>query len=358
MGNTVDYLANVPASTSAIPEGCLTSMEEAMYVVEATEWELQEMMESVTSVDESGEVVLTEGFAEIKDKAVAVLQSLGAKIKEFFSKVAAWFKKQTAKAKEFFTRVGDQIAQASNSKRIEKLAKFTGKISPEIVAAAGRSDTKLGKVYSFEGVDALDSNDVIGAYSQAVDRAMFTGAFAAKYDDRSAVEEKAQILEKMAGVFKIEGSVGDVSTLKGKIKEKLRGKQVEADTKLGDVKNIIDIVLYDETARTIKKEYNASRKSINEAINQIKKDKNEFHKDNKTASTNGFSIAIRVLIYSREVMQYANGAIMDVCKQRYNAYLALLHRVYNVGAAQLRKEEKDKPTTESVQFDMMDAFDF
>lgn len=338
-----DELSGIQAM-DVIPEGCLSFMEAANYVIESTDWDFQDMLEEcgVDSEDMLEEAVLNESLGDVKDKVVNTVQDLWAKIKAFFAKVVQWFKDRAQQAKDTFAKVKTEIQGKMDQKAAEKRQAFVDKVTDSKLVdalhkAKDADKIKLGK-YRVYGIDktvrfnALDSilNDSLGMeYEPAIKKfcdALVPGA-----------ESPSQIRSILVSNAKV-GSETD-----------LTGENITSS----HVKEMADVVLNGKSDRTIKEHYNAFRNACKKAITNLKKENKKLSKDDRASSHDIYTKG-RLYTGAINLAYSASSATMDLLRQRYNEYVAILRRVLAQGNRQIRKQKSS--TNESADFSMMSMY--
>ena len=310
---------------NVIPEGCIDFTESAKYVINSIEEDLVNLFESVNdeAVDESTEAV-NEAEVKAENKFVEFFKSLWARIKKFFENLVGWFKEQGKKAKQAMDDVIDKINQKIADAKEKQRIKFTGKLDPVVEFIP--KDAKLGKIHTFPGVG--DS-----AYLKEVD------SIVSKLQHSQGDELTGTInaLPKMiAGE-----SATTVAEMKKKLRETYTGDEIavtgENFPTLYANNRMAFIVFQEGTNKQIKKAYNKERKTIQDAINEVKKQKKEFSDPHKEV----FAPRINALTKAIQTAHAAVGVECSVAQQRFREYLFVLLAAWRSGASAKAKKERE-----------------
>jgi hypothetical protein len=261
----MDELKNIKSDISFIPEGCLDYVEESTYIVAAIDEEFDYLMESCglsetntpagesapedkeadenVATSESAEVVTEAEKINIKEKLVSALQFVWRSIKGAFDKVVEWIKDRVAEA--------NQKGLAAALKRWDK--------------ATFKSDKMLGK---YHVAAHIADTTYLGAL-----KTLIVGSSNRAYGD-DPVNMPTNILKAMNVDGVSDGT--NVSTMRAKLKEHFLGKDDEKNyitvtgANVGSVKADIERILKGDQLNAVKKVYNETRKSVNEAITAVK----------------------------------------------------------------------------------------
>lgn len=350
---TNDILTGIPVAEGVIPESVENFSEAAMYVIENTENEFNDLLDEMGMLDENG--VLTESaeeealdeasLGEVKDRFVETLESLWASIKKFFEKVIKWFKDKAEKARAFLDEQVGKIKDKVEDARQAGVIKKFGDVKVDKIKA--EDFKKMPEVHTYDVQKFVDKFGSVAAG--------FAAKGTAKADAKADVsgadkEEFTSLVKDLCAALAVGGSnVNGVATMKQAIKSGAIGDKVKVTA--GDYSKFYNVVLKNENQKYVKKMYNDARKNIKDAINAVKKIKNK---------KNGSSVATVVGFYKNvnQVLHAAQATICEVLKQQFNEYTRSLAFMARAAAKVERKEKakNKKKANASTEFESLFGF--
>lgn len=303
----------IETDRSAIPAGCLSFTEQALYVAEATETEFNKLFESV-GIDElavfesTGTEVVYEGakLDEFKNKAINLFKGIWAKIKHAYELITDKFKEMTYGNKKNFSKVS-----AADLNKLD-------------------SEMTFGKThhFNFGGSNARERADKLVKDIKDIFDLNRTS------DEKLEISEfQDKIVSEISGTDKT-----SIKEAKTELSKKLIGDEFEVD--LSWVKKNLDslqITVFNPPTNNIKSSFNDEKKLIDNIIKEIKGFKSE--------DVNSAKTSIGLLKDVESTLHTCMSAEMDVLKRKYGEYRNVFTKVYLA----TKKASKAKKVTESVE---------
>lgn len=350
---TNDILTGIPVAEGVIPESVENFSEAAMYVIENTENEFNDLLDEMGMLDENG--VLTESaeeealdeasLGEVKDRFVETLESLWASIKKFFEKVIKWFKDKAEKARAFLDEQVGKIKDKAEDVRQAGVIKKFGDVKVDSIKKEDWK--KIPDVHTYDVQKYVDKFGSIASVCTAkTNKAESKEAIKdAKGIGKEAYSDAAKDLCSQFALN--DSNVNGVATMKQSIKNGAIGDKVKVTA--GDYTKFYNVVLKNENQKFVKKMYNDARKNIKDAISIVKKLKNKKN-GSEVASLVGF------LKTTNQILHAAQATICEVLKQQFNEYTRSLAFMARAAAKAERKAKAKKKANASTEFESLFGF--
>lgn len=357
----MDYLSNVKIE-NVIP--AFSSVEEgALYIIENNEKCFNNIIMSIglkelAFTEATNDVVVTEASVkEIKDGIVTILENFWAGLKDAFEKVLNFI---SGKVKEF----KEKMAVKEFNKLQEKAAKIKEKDKEGKVKV-------YTKTFEYKNYDALISMEgpvwnALEKYQKNVHDTLFdfksaagdnTNAFALK-DLYEKVNDANDELVK-AFVSTTGAEISNENSIIEVIKNYIKGEEVDVTKEyiVNNLKEIFDYCVdYNKSASEVKKLLNKSKKSYNNDIALIKKEK----KDVPAGVYRAYATAIKK---AKNVHTGIVGAILSCTSQRLSCNMKILMKLAMATTVKESTEDinvDNEPVVESssYQSELVSLFNF
>lgn len=309
MHEFLEYLRTVPTNESAVPDGCLTFAEEALYVsaaiTEAYNNTFEQIGISELAVYEStGSVVVYEG---------ARMDNFKNKIKEMFGKFMAAIKKAYEKILDWF----ESIRKKANSK-LTGLKSF----DPETL----KDVNNLGKTHKFD-LDCIDIKANVASVNDDIKDACEKVIKSGYEENKDLFEDiKKTLHADLANGAEGSSSITDASSLKEKVKAAMLGEEIEVDT--GYISSNFDelkkIVLDGKLTRDIKASYKAEKENLAKMQKNVESIIKDAAKEDGSDAEKAISAAATIYKDIAATMHLVMAIKIDVCKTRYRDAYRLL----------------------------------
>lgn len=322
------------ASTSIIPDHCLSFYEQSLYVAEAAHAAYNECfkeigIEELAVFESTGSTIVYEdgsqGLADIKAKIVKIFTNIWASIKEAYEKMIKKI---------------DEIAKTTRTKYVNKITVDGLKVIAD--------DTKFGTIHEFKDADfvamAKECNTKCAAFMMKIDSEF-------KKSTAENVKDVKESLSKELLTGVVGGSYESLDSYKTKKSEEVCGKSFEVDKKwvVDNFKTIQDVVAEGSMKSLLKGTFNQERLVIDNIIRSTKgiKAEDTFYIKDKAA-------LLRDLVETHHSVQ---SLVISFAKKRFMEYRAVFNRVYL--KADKVKAQDESATITSYQRDLVsEAFDW
>ena len=315
-----ENLGEVATNNSVIPSGCLSFMEQSLYVAEFAEQNFNAMFESVgieelAVYESTGSFVIYEGdtLKQFKESAKNIFKNIWGVIKSAYEKILGYFEKKRKESVKELIKLDASVADMmDDEKNYGKTHKFDLSVSDKFVDGANKLVSELQSEFK-KIADAANSENTI------------------ELDD--VREAKNKFEEKI--VSEISGIDGakNFTDAKSKLYTKMVGDEVEVNKAWvkNNISEMVKIVEQGTTKKDIQKSYQDEKKNIDKIIKELGTIDDSLIKVAKTE--------ISMLKSICTCLHSCMSAKMDVCKKRYGEYRAILHKLSTL---------KKKATNESV----------
>lgn len=327
----VDYVGYVEANMDVIPSYALTFSEAALYLAEDAENQFGELFKNIgiselAVFESTGMEVIYEGekLNNFKEGFIKLWNTIWSNIKGFFENILEKFNKMKTEAKKKLYKKAD----LNNLKTKDKNGK----------------EKVFGKTHKFDSslMNAKYSDLAVGYAHRVSER---FEKLAGQQNNENLSEEinnkQKQVEEEVCSVVSGISGVKDVKNMKEELKKKLMGEEIEATVAFvkSNYDEMRELVIGNKIEKSIKKDFAAAKKFINDRIKEVKKYKDDRAKVAKSE--------VKSLITICNCMNSCRGVLYDVMSRRYNEYRNIVVRV-NMACGKANGESKDEKKEEKV----------
>lgn len=325
-----ENLGEVATNNSVVPSGCLSFMEQSLYVAEFAEQNFNAMFESVgveelAVYENTGSFVIYEGdtLKQFKDSAKEIFRKLWGAIKGAYEKILAYFEQKRKESVKELVKLDASVADMmDDEKNYGKTHKFDLSVSDKFAEEANKLVSEVQSEFK-KVVDGNSNPEDVATQAQ-----------------ESKDDFEGKIVSTISGI----DGVKNIAEAKKKLSDKMIGDEVEVNKAWvkNNISEMVKIVEQGTTKKDVQKSYQDEKKNIYKAIKELGSLDDSLIKVAK--------VEISVLKSICTCLHSCMSVKMDVCKKRYAEYRVILYKLSTL-------KKKATTTNESVtmQEDLVEA---